>query len=157
MDKFHREWNGYKKEEVNQFIQDTITKLEGMLNKSKVQEQRLIELEKSLQESKRKLRNTQEQLAHYQMMESNLKKALLQAENTSNHIKKMATEEGNMIIENAKQNANRIVNDALLRAEKIEIQTDTLERNMRIFKKKLRLIVEQQMAVVEEIETLDLK
>ena len=56
-----------------------------------------------------------------------------------------------------KQNASRIVNEALLRAEKIENNADLLERNMRIFKRKLKSIIEQQMAVVEEIEVLELE
>ena len=66
-------------------------------------------------------------------------------------------EEKNAIIEEARKNASRIVNDALLRAEKIEIKTDTLERNLRIFKKKLKLVVEQQLTVIDEIEELELK
>ena len=49
------------------------------------------------------------------------------------------------------------MNDALLRTEKIEIKADTLERNIITFKRKLKLIVEQQLAVVEDIEELDLK
>ena len=34
---------------------------------------------------------------------------------------------------------------------------NSAEKNFKIFKRKLRIIVEQQMAVVDEIETLDLK
>lgn len=71
--------------------------------------------------------------------------------------KKTSYDEKNTIIEEARKNASRIVNDALLRAEKIEIKADTLERNMRIFKKKLKLVVEQQLTVIDEIEDLDLK
>ena len=62
-----------------------------------------------------------------------------------------------MIITDAKHNASRIVNEALLKAEKIENNTELLERNMRIFKRKLKSIVEQQLAVVEEIEVLELE
>ena len=62
-----------------------------------------------------------------------------------------------MIVTDAKNNASRIVNEALLRAEKIEIKAETLENNIKIFKRKLKLIMEQQMAVVEEIEVLDLE
>ena len=69
----------------------------------------------------------------------------------------MAREESNMIVTDAKNNASRIVNEALLRAEKIEIKAETLENNIKIFKRKLKLIMEQQMAVVEEIEVLDLE
>ena len=69
----------------------------------------------------------------------------------------MAREESSMIVTDAKNNASRIVNEALLRAEKIEIKAETLENNMKIFKRKLRLIMEQQIAVVEEIEVLELE
>ena len=66
-------------------------------------------------------------------------------------------DEGKIIVEEARKNASRIVNDALLRAEKIELKADILERNVRIFKRKLKLVIEQQLAVVDEIEILDLE
>ena len=90
-------------------------------------------------------------------MEESLKNSLLKAEETSDNIKKMARDEREIIINDAKSNASRIVNEALIRAEKIENNTDMLERNMRIFKRKLKSIVEQQLAVVEEIEILELE
>ena len=46
---------------------------------------------------------------------------------------------------------------ALGKAEKIENNRETLERNMKIFKRKLKLIIEQQMAVVDEIEVLEIE
>ena len=61
-----------------------------------------------------------------------------------------------MIVRDAKNNASRIVNEALLKAEKIENNAETLEKNMKIFKRKLKVIMEQQMAVVDEIELLEL-
>ena len=83
--------------------------------------------------------------------------AIIRAEEAGDNIKRMAREESNMIVTDAKNNASRIVNEALLRAEKIEIKAETLENNIKIFKRKLKLIMEQQMAVVEEIEVLDLE
>ena len=69
----------------------------------------------------------------------------------------MAREESNMIIDNAKHNASRIVNEALIKAEKIENNSYTLQRNMKIFKRKLKILMEQQQAVVDEIEILELE
>ena len=86
-----------------------------------------------------------------------MKKSLINAEKTGDNIKQLAREEANTIIHDAKNNASRIVNEALLKASKIEQDADQLEKNFKIFKRKLRIIVEQQMAVVDEIETLDLK
>ena len=82
--------------------------------------------------------------------------AILKAEETGDNIKRMAREEHEMIVRDAKNNASRIVNEALLKAEKIENHAENLEKNMKIFKRKLKVIMEQQMAVVDEIELLEL-
>ena len=68
----------------------------------------------------------------------------------------MARDEAKMVISDAKSNASRIVNESLLKAERIENRAELLEKNMKIFKRKLKIIMEQQMAVVEEIEVLEL-
>ncbi|MEG0994563.1 MAG: DivIVA domain-containing protein, partial [Bacilli bacterium] len=103
------------------------------------------------------LKAVKSELSNYKSIEATLKSAIYKAEETSVNIKKQAIEQGNILIEEAKVNASRIVNDSLIRAEKIEMKADVLETNIKIFKKKLKLIVEQQLSVVEEIETLDLK
>ena len=143
MEKFSYEANGYNRSEVNNFVNDVIKETEGIIVRVKKQNAELEELKKELQ--------------HYREQEANLKNALLKAEETGDNIKRMAREERDMIVTDAKNNASRIVNEALLRAEKIELQADTLERNMRIFKKKLKSIMDQQMAIVEEIEILELE
>ena len=143
MEKFSYEANGYNRNEVNQFVSDVIRETEGIITRVRKQNTEIEELKKELQ--------------HYREIESSLKDAIIKAEETGDNIKKMAREESNMIVTDAKHNASRIVNEALLKAERIELQADTLERNMRIFKKKLKAIMEQQMAVVEEIEILELE
>ena len=140
MDKFTIEGNGYSVSEVNKFVDDVIKQTESNLDKLKKSHE---ELEKARQE-----------LYHYREIESNLNDALYKAEQSSNEIKKSALAKRDVIISDARKNASRIVNDALIRAEKAELKADTLERNVRLFKKKLKLIVEQQLAVVEEIEDL---
>ncbi|MBR1385512.1 MAG: DivIVA domain-containing protein [Bacilli bacterium] len=143
MDKFTIVEKGYNIQEVNKFIENVITQTESMLGKMKKQ-QKEVELLK-------------QEIENYKRIENDLKTALFRAQQSSNDIKKQAYDEKNVIIEEARRNASRIVNDALLRAEKIELKTDTLERNMRIFKKKLKLVVEQQLTVIDEIEDLELK
>lgn len=143
MEKFSYEANGYNRNEVNQFVSDVIRETEGIITRVRKQNTEIEELKKEIQ--------------HYREIENNLKNALAQADATKDNINKMAREESEMIVRDAKSNASRIVNEALLRAEKIELQADTLQRNMRIFKKKLRSIMDQQMAVVEEIELLELE
>ena len=142
MDKFHYEANGYNRSEVNAFIERVIRENEGIINKC--------------QEQKDEIKDLKDKLESYKILEDSINKSIVNAEKTSDNIKRLAREEANVIVIDAKNNASRIVNDALIRSERIEQQADVLERNIKIFKRKLKIIVEQQLAVVEEIEVLDL-
>ncbi len=143
MEKFSYETNGYNRSEVNSFINDVIRETEGIISKVRQQSTEIEELRKELE--------------HYKKLESALNNAVMRADETGNDIKRLAREESDLIIREAKNNASRIVNEALLKAEKIENNRETLERNMKIFKRKLKLIIEQQMAVVDEIEVLEIE
>ena len=143
MDKFNYEANGYNRAEVNKFVTDVIKETEGIIRKCKDQ--------------KKEIEVLKDKLSHYESLEDTLKQSLINAEKTADNVKRMAREEADIIISDAKHNASRIVGESLLKARKIENEADTLEKNIKIFKRKLKIIVEQQMAVVEEIETLDLE
>lgn len=143
MEKFNRELNGYKRSEVNDFLNDVISHTEKVLAKIELQKQEI------------KLLN--EKITHYQNIEISLRMALEHAERVGDNVRKTAQGEAKQIIEEARRNADHIINDALLRAEKLEIKNANAERNLRIFKKKLRAIVEQQLEVVEEIEVLEVE
>ncbi len=149
MDKFSYEANGYNRREVNQFVGDVIRQTEGIIKKCRDQGSELELL-------KRQIASLEAEVKHYQELENTLKKSIMKAEETSDNIKRLAREESDMIIVDAKNNASRIVNEALLKAGKIENNAEILEKNMKIFKRKLRVIMEQQMAVVDEIEVLEL-
>jgi len=142
MEKFSYEANGYNRREVSLFINTVYEQTKGLIMEAEKQKERLNKLE--------------EELNHYKMMEDNVKQAMISAQATSDNIKKMSRDEANAIVSDAKSNANRIVNDALLRAEKIEMDAALLERNMKIFKRKIRLAVEQQLAVVDELDDIKL-
>lgn len=143
MDKFTVEPNGYSITEVNKFVSDVISQTESILGKMKEQKSEIERLNKELEK--------------YKNIEKNLTDALYKSEEQAQNIRKSAYEEKEIIINDAKTNASRIVNDALLRAEKAEIKAETIERNVRIFKKKLKLVVDQQLAVVDEIEELKIE
>lgn len=142
MEKFSYEANGYNRQQVNQFVSDVIAQTEGIIKKCRAQTEALDKLKAELE--------------HYKRMENTLQTAILKAEETGDNIKRMAREEHEIIVRDAKNNASRIVNEALLKAEKIENNAEILDKNMKIFKRKLKVIMEQQMAVVEEIELLEL-
>ena len=143
MKKFSKEFNGYNKREVNEFLNDVIVETEKLLKK--------------LEHQQKEISSLKNDIIHYQSIEKSLDLALANAQEVGDHIRKMANSESKAIIEEAKRNASKIVNDALVRSEKIEMKREQTERNLRVFKNKLRSIVEQQLEVVEEIETLEIE
>ena len=142
MEKFSTSKDGYNKEEVNKFVNDVVTEVEYMLNKMKQKDKEISEITKSLEK--------------YNNLELVLNKTILMAEDSSNQMKKLAKEEADNLINDAKKNASRIVNEALMQAEKTELESIRLKRNIITFKKKLKVLLEQQIDLADEIDKIDL-
>lgn len=144
-----RTLRGYDPEEVNKFLDKVIVQVEEMIKNGKEKDAKLTALVK---ENNR----LQEKIEQYERMQESLKETLVMAQRTSEQVKLSAHEESEMIINDAKKNANRIVNEALLKAEKTEDEAIMLRRNIKIFKKRLRTLIESQLEMVDEIETIEL-
>jgi len=151
MEKFNRTLRGYDPVEVNAFVDQVIGQVEKMVSEGRAKDAKINEL-KSLEAENARLK---EKLAQYERMENTLNKAILMAQKTSEQIKLNAIKESETILEDAKRNASRIVNESLLRAEKTEMEANMLKRNINIFKRRLRSIIEQQLEMVNDIEKVD--
>ena len=152
MEKFNRTIRGYDPDEVNSFLDKVISQVEVMVNEMKEKDARIAELENFATENEK----LKEKLAQYERMENTVNKAIVMAQKTGEQIKLSAQNESDTIIQNAKNNANRIINEALLRAEKTENEAALLKRNITIFKKRVKDIVEAQLEVVNEMDEIDL-
>lgn len=133
--------NGYDKLEVNSFVNEVTREYENMLNKLKQKDEALSVMK--------------QQLEHYKGLETTLNKAVLIAEDSSNIIKKVAHDEAKLIIEEAKKNASHIVNDALIEAEKTELEADRLRRSLKLYKARIKSTIEEQLTMVDDIENID--
>ena len=142
MEKFSTSFSGYKKEEVNKFIDDVIKEVETMLNNMKSKD---LEIEKLKSE-----------LERYKNLESTFNRALLLAEDSGQQIRNTARNESQHIIEDARRNADRIINNALIQADSTKRDAERLKRNIITFKRRLRDILETQMNLVDDIDRLDI-
>ncbi|MBE6140399.1 MAG: DivIVA domain-containing protein [Firmicutes bacterium] len=140
VNKFSTSIQGYKKEEVNEFVNEVTKEYENMLQKLKLSCDMIESLKKELK--------------HYQNLESSLNRAILVAEESTSNIKKAAYDESKVIIEDAKRNASKVINNALQKAERIENEAETLRRKVAVFKRRFRTMVEDQL---DEIENFDEK
>lgn len=152
MEKFNIVKRGYDPEEVNSFLDKIIAKVDAMVEESKDNSNKLAELNKLENENNL----LKEKLARYEKMEGTLQKAIVMAEKTSEQIKYNANHESEAIIEDAKGKANRIINEALLKAEKAENEANMLKRNINIFKRRIKDIINAQMEVVDELDDVEL-
>ena len=140
MEKFNINSNGYDINEVNSFVNRVTTEYENMLNKLKAKDEELLSLRNKVN--------------HYKDIETTLNKAMLIAEDSSNQMKKVAREEAQLIIDEAKKNANHIVNDALLKAEKTDMEADNLRRSLKIYKARIKQVVEEQLSMVDDVDKI---
>ncbi len=141
MKNFETVWKGYDKDQVKAYLDYIIDEYEKLLNDKKQVDKELKELE--------------EKLNYYTDLESRMNRAIFNAESAGDDIKKSARIEAESIVNEAKKNANRIINDALLKAEKASEQADRIKRNAMLLKNRLKRIVEGQLEVIEEIDRLD--
>ncbi len=138
MRKFSTSFPGYNKGEVNSFVSNVTGEYESMLNNLKTKDNEIESLKRELE--------------NYKNMERTLNRALLIAEESSNNIKKVAYDESRAIVEDAKRNASRIVNNALLKAEQIDIDANNLKNQVIKYKKRYKNLLEEQL---DEVERLD--
>lgn len=159
MDKFNRTLRGYDPDEVNKFLDQVIKQVERMIADLKEKDRQIALRDEKIAELTKMVESTssmRDKLSQYERMEATLNRAIVMAQKTSDQIKANAHRESEIILEDAKRNASRIVNESLLRAEKTDMETNMIKRNTNIFKRKLKDILESQLDLVEDIEKIEM-
>ena len=155
----NRTFKNYTPEQIENFLDKVIEQVERMIEDNKAKNKEIALKDKKIQDLTKLVANTsrmQERLMQYERMEGTLNRAIMMAQKTSDQIKTTAHRESEIILEDAKRNASRIVNESLLKAERTEMEAEALKRNIKIFKRKLRGIIEAQLEMVDDIEKVEL-
>ena len=142
MKKFSKSFSGYNTHEVNAFVDDVVKNVDEMLQKMKAKDMEIDRLTKELE--------------HYKNMDATLNRAIVMAEESSRKYKESSLNESDLIITEAKKNANRIINDALTKAEHIEEESQRMRRNIITYKRRIKDLIDQQAELVEDLDKVDL-
>ena len=126
--------NGYNIEEVNQFIDVVIKKLEQL---SEDNNNYLMQLEALKKQSS-------------QNADVKVAKALIAAQETTDKMKELARAEADLIIKEAKDNASAIVDEALISAQKTEQELETLKKSYSVYKTKMETLIKGQLSLLEK-------
>lgn len=154
MEKFSRTLHGYNPDEVNEFLDEVIAKVEKMVESNRQKNEEILYLKSELNKQKMS-QDVIDKAKKYDDLEATLNKAIIMAEDTGEHIRRVAKQERDLILEEAKKNASIIINDALVRSEKIEYEASLLRKNIIMFKRKLKTNLEEQLKLVDDIEVIE--
>ena len=133
---------GYDINEVNSFIDLVISRLEKVTTENNRNMAKIKELQTKIDET--------------DDMESKLNKAILAVQETSDRMKELARTESTMIIEDAKRNADAIIHEALVNAEKTEYEAEVLKKNIKVYKSRIRNILTSQLELSEDLDKIEL-
>ena len=159
MEKITRVMRGYDPDEVNNFLDQVIKRVEKMIADIDAKNKLIVDKNDEIRKLKLKLEETtalKEKLEQYERMENTLNRAIIMAQKTSDQLKIAAHHESEIILDDAKKNASRIVNDALIKAEKIENDAEMTKRNINVLKRRLKSIIESQLDIINDIDKLDI-
>lgn len=128
----------YDKEEIKEILDYAIRKIEQNISTIKDQQIEIDRLKKELEISRNIPYNY-----NYEK-EEQIKKEL----------KENAKKEAELIINEARNNANKIINDALIETQKLDMKQEMLEKNIKQLKSKVREVLTKQFELIDEIEIL---
>lgn len=145
MRKFKRSFGGYDVNEVNTFVDGVIKQVEIILKEE-------ARIKQDITSKDLRIKELEEAVEKYQNVERQLNASILRAEENGEYLKRLAKTEGDAIINEARKNANRIISDALIRAEKTEYETQMLKKNISLFKSRVRTMLNQQLDIIDDLD-----
>jgi cell division initiation protein len=132
---FSKGFRGYDEDEVNEFLDQVIKDYEMVIREKKELEEKVIELK--------------DKLSHFSNIEDTLNKSILIAQETAEEVKRNASKEAKLIVKEAEKNADRIINESLVKARKITIEIDELKKQSKVFRNRFRMLIQAQLDMIE--------
>jgi len=136
---FASSMRGYNKAEVDAFIQGAADALE----EAKAELQKMREEKKSLESKYEEVRR----------LEDSIKSAVIEAQKTADQIKLNANKEAELIVTEAKQNRDRIIDEQNRRITELETAQHQIEQTKNSFYAKLRAEILAHLKLVDSIVT----
>ncbi len=135
---FRKVLRGYDESEVDEFLDRVVKDYEALY--------------KEVAGLKDRLAVHEERAAQHQAMEDTLKKTLVVAQETADHLKANARREGELILKDAELKAGKIIDEAMVRAREVIAENDEIRKQVMVFRSKLRSNLQAQLELLESQE-----
>lgn len=146
---------GYDAEDVMKYLNEVMKRLAEIEGDNSLKNKQLYNYDIEVRRLQQENLNLKNQVNYYKQIESTLNNSMIMIKNTGEQIRNNALKEREVIISDAKNNASRILNDALIKAENIEIEANNLRKNVIVYKNKLRSLLQIQFDMIDDIEKVD--
>lgn len=132
---FTSKFRGYDEDEVNEFLEQIMKDFENLLEENKT--------------LKGSLKQSSEQVSHFNSIEQTLQKSILVAQEAAEDVRRNSMKESKLIVKEAEKNADRIVNEALTRARRISVEIEDLKKQSKVFRTRFKMLIEAQLDLIE--------
>lgn len=131
---FSRRLRGYNEDEVNEFLDQVIKDYEMYIRENKELQNQVAAL--------------QERLDHFANIEETLSKTIIVAQEAADEVRTNSKKEAQLIIKEAEKNADRIINESLVKSRKIALEIEELKKQASIYRTRFRTLVEAQLEML---------
>ncbi|GAA0069165.1 DivIVA domain-containing protein [Clostridium sardiniense] len=135
---FKRGLRGYNPDEVDEFLDEVVDNYE--------------ELYKENSKLKEKLDVLGEQVGHYAKIETTIQNTLVLAQNAADQAKETSQKEAELIVKNANETAQRIVDKAHSDVIQINDEFDRVKQEFIKFRAKFRNFINTQLETFDDLE-----
>ncbi|MGZ4031202.1 MAG: DivIVA domain-containing protein [Tumebacillaceae bacterium] len=132
---FGRSLRGYNEDEVNEFLDRVIKDYEALIRENRNLEEKVVTLE--------------ERLGHFHNLEDTLSKSIIVAQETAEEVKSNARKEAQLIVKEAEKNADRIINESLVKARRMAMEIDEVQKQASVYRARFRSLVQVQLELLD--------
>lgn len=135
---FKKSFRGYDVDEVDEFLEKTAQDYEEVYKENSC--------------LKEKINSLQENIDHYAKMEDTIQSTLLLAQNASDQARRTAQKEAELVVLNANETAQRILDKAHNEVMRINDDFERTKQEFIMFKTKFKTFMQSQLEVFDNME-----
>lgn len=142
-------------DDVMKYLGEVMNRLSQIESENSLKDRQLYNYDLEVKRLQNENLNLRNQINYYKQIESTLNNSMAMVKSSGEQIKNNALKEREVIIADAKSSASRILNDVLIKAERIEMDNEKLKKDINIYKNKVRTLIECQLEMLDDIEKVD--
>jgi len=137
---FKRAFRGYDLDEVDDFLEQVVEDYEKLFKENATLREKISAL--------------QEKLDHYTKIEATMQNTLIMAQGAAEQVKANSQKEAELIIKNANDTAQKIIDQAHTEAVRIAGEYERIKQEFQLFKSRYKTFIQTQLDLLSELDTV---